>query len=182
MRQGDAYPRVFPSGKVVTMPPIRGFLALLVSTALAGCPSAVPPCPSGSQEDEPRQAQLRAALAEDPRGAALLAEAPPHRLCFATREEEAGISGRVLRVPAAARDEAATARFGHLLLHLVEGDPWPPAAGRSCAERLALALEREARGHALEDRLLKRAGLSARPPSALATVLAGYRRRCEEGG
>jgi hypothetical protein len=159
------------------VPPILGPLsraALLVVGALlaARCKEAAA-CPPGFTADAARTGAVEARLAQDAEGASLLEAAGSRAVCWAATDESAVDAERRLLLDVRMNEEAAAARLGHLLDHVVHG---VPLAG-GCAD-LARAEAQERRAHALEARLRRTLEAPALPPDALERVLATYRRRC----
>jgi hypothetical protein len=137
--------------------------------AQAGCVArepALPPCPDRHREDADRTRRIREALDATARGRELLRRAdgsPPLRVCYG-RVDEPGITPeRVVLLDDREGDAESAARLGHLLLHAIEGLPMDPsgARGRPCDERVAEAVEVEARAHALELELRRDLGVTA---------------------
>jgi len=170
------------------LPPIEA-LALRLALAMlpigcggqAAADARAPTCPPGSQIDAARTAALGVRLARHPEGARLLSQAGGLRtVCYgALRHSVITEEGVVLLRSDLGQAEAA-ARFAHLLHHRVEGMPTidDPADGRGCDERVAEALDREARALALELSLRQSFGVQ-RPVVRLGVE--GRFREAEEG-
>lgn len=136
---------------------------------LAACARPSTPPDDGSRA-------IAARLRDNPEGAALLEEAPSHRVVFGL---EAGIlpDGTVRLVRDRPVPESA-ARYGHLLHHLVHGRPFDDEQVGACSRRLEAARRRERDALALEDRLRASFGLAPLPETALEARLSAYRARC----
>ncbi|MBI4703967.1 MAG: hypothetical protein HY744_22900 [Deltaproteobacteria bacterium] len=128
-------------------------------------PLAAAVCPAALRADAARASRVRVLLASTAEGRDVLRRVGGHtpRVCFGG--DEAGVlraDGVLVLSPQCSEREQA-ARLGHLLLHAVEGPPFPvrPAPSRPCADLVAAAVRAEARAHALELRLRRELGVTA---------------------
>jgi len=152
----------------------------------AGDAGAAPGCARGSTDAE-RAARVWRRLGEAPEGARLLAalERRP-RICFAEVDPSVVVGADELLLDARLDGDAAAARAGHLISHLVAHEDLDPARASDCAAFLERALAAETRAHMLEARLLVELGagtaaaeLAATVGQRAAAVVDGYRSRCE---
>ncbi len=159
-----------------------GPLARVVAVALAGAvssfaPPSADPCPPGTA-DAARAAIVRALLAETPDGARLAETGTaPSAVCFVAGE--GGLADRAALLDRTASPAAQAARLGHLWQHVRDGAPrLAPTSGEGCAAWHAAAAAAEARGDAVESRVVR--ALGAEPPTGRPSRDAAYASRCLE--
>jgi hypothetical protein len=149
-------------------------------------PAALPAC-AGGRIDTERAARIWQRLGEAPAGAGLLAAlARRPRICFADVDPSVVVGDDQLLLDARLDADAAAARAGHLVSHLVAHDDLDPARAGDCAAFVDRALAAETRAHILEARLLAELGAGAAAAELAATagqraaaVVDGYRSQCE---
>lgn len=155
-------------------------------TATGAAEAAGAACASG-QMDVARGERVWRRLGDAPEGARLVAALPQRpRICFADVDPSVLVGRSELLLDARLDRDAAAARVGHLVSHLVESDALEPPATGDCAAFLVAALAAETRAHQLEARLLGALGaegaaaeMAATAARRAAAVVDGYRTRCE---
>jgi hypothetical protein len=129
---------------------------------MMAAPSAVPPpaaCPEGFFADPPRSAALASRLASVPEGASLVAAAGDRVICFGKPARSVVTLDRQFLLEACEPEAPATARLGHLMLHLAEGSLLDGGPVRcDCNAWVDEALGAEARALSLEIRLRRALG------------------------
>jgi hypothetical protein len=151
--------------------------------------AAQPGCGQG-RADEARAERVWRRLGQAPEGAQLLTSLPRRpRICFADVDPSVVVGAEELLLDARLDGDAAAARAGHLVSHLVARDDLDPARADDCAAFAAKALAAETRAHQLEARLLgdfgdaeAAAALAATAVQRAAAVVDGYRSQCERRG
>jgi len=137
-------------------------------------------CPSGSPTDA-RVATVWARLARAPEGARLLGRLGERRPAMCFVRAESGLMQETLLLDERLDDDAAAARAGHLLSHLLEKDALDPESATDCDAFGRAALEAEERAHRIEATLLAELGRpeARRDPSVAArAVVEAYLERC----
>ncbi len=140
--------------------------ALVFLTGFAACRTPDPPqrCPARFAEDATRGPALVEALRATTEGAGILARLPPSpapHICFGPATTSAITPEGVILFTADLQGPEATARLGHLLLHLAEGLPMARPTAGDCATQVDVALAAEARALAVELRLRRELGAPA---------------------
>jgi hypothetical protein len=139
----------------------RSWLLLLAPLLLGAPPAAPGPCPSGFATDPARARTIETRLSADAEARTLLHESAGAVICFGSGVEPGITPEGTILLPLDMPEPHAAARTAHLLHHRRAGSPLAGPPAGDCAEWVEQALAEEARGHALELRLLAAAGAPA---------------------
>jgi hypothetical protein len=135
-------------------------------------------CPEGFAERPARAQRLAQRMARDPDARPLL-RGDVFALCFGDGIEAGIAPGGAVLLPEDMPDDRAAARVAHLLHHRLPGSPFVVPPDTDCATWTQRARAEEETAHALEARILVRAGLNDRP-SSLDRLADAYAARCND--
>lgn len=120
-------------------------------------------CPTPFLRNERRVQRLWDRLDDAPEGAALVLRTSAKPLvCFGPTEHSVVTTEHIMLLDTAMDDNEAAARFGHLLMHVVEGMPMRENQAGNCDARVDAALREEARALSYELRLRRQLGVQAK--------------------
>ncbi len=136
-----------------------------------------PSCPAGFDERPSRARNHARRLAADDEARALPGTAD-FALCFRAGAE-AGITSGAILLPDEMPDERAAARVAHLLHHRVPRSPLLETPTTDCAAWVERVRQEEEAAHALEARMLARAGLDEERSFDGERLAAAYAARCD---